>query len=114
MALLLCRDLIYEILYTRFNRFQHCAINKDERDKPMSRTGREAQAQHNDTTQETELTVLKHCAMIKEEKNKLMMRTNRRAQAQHNDTTQERHGILYKKDICKCKTCFKWLFYCAI
>ena len=48
----------YEILYTRFNRFQHCAIYKDERDKPMSRTGREAQAQHNDTTQETELTVL--------------------------------------------------------
>ena len=40
-------------IYTRFNRFQHCAINKDERDKPMTRTGREAQAQHNDTTQET-------------------------------------------------------------
>ena len=34
----------------QFNRFQHCAINKDERDKPISRTDREAQAQHNDTT----------------------------------------------------------------
>ena len=40
-------------VYTRFNRFQHCAINKDEKHKPMTRTGREAQAQHNDTTQET-------------------------------------------------------------
>ena len=55
MALLL-RNMT---VYTRFNRFKHCAINKDERDKPMSRTGREAQAQHNDTTQETELIVLK-------------------------------------------------------
>ena len=24
-------------VYTRFNRFQHCAINKDERDKPGRR-----------------------------------------------------------------------------
>ena len=40
-------------VYTRFTRFQHRAINKDEKDKPMSRTGREAQAQHNDTIQET-------------------------------------------------------------
>ena len=46
--------LLYNMtVYTRFTRFQHCAINKDERDKPMSRTGREAQAQHNDTIQET-------------------------------------------------------------
>ena len=57
-------------VYTRFNRFQHRAINKDEKHKPMARTGREAQAQHNDTIQETEL-------------------------------------ILFKKDICKCKKCFK-------
>ena len=28
-------------VYTRFNRFQHWAINKDEKHKPMSRTGRE-------------------------------------------------------------------------
>ena len=34
-------------VYTRFNRFQHRAINKDEKHKPMSRTGREAQAQIN-------------------------------------------------------------------
>ena len=40
-------------VYTRFNRFQHCAMNKDEKHKPMTRTGREAQAQHNGTTQET-------------------------------------------------------------
>ena len=40
-------------VYTRFNRFQHWAINKDEKHKPMSRTGRGVQAQHNDTTQET-------------------------------------------------------------
>ena len=41
-------------VYTRFNRFQHCAINKDERDKPMSRTGtEELKQQHNDTTQKT-------------------------------------------------------------
>ena len=46
--------LLYNMtVYTRFTRFQHCAINKDERDKPMSRTGREAQAQHNDTIQQT-------------------------------------------------------------
>ena len=38
-------------VYTRFNRFQHWAINKDEKHKPMSRTGRGVQAQHNDTTQ---------------------------------------------------------------
>ena len=31
-------------VYTRFNRFQHCAINNDEKQKPMTRTGREAQA----------------------------------------------------------------------
>ena len=54
MALLL-RNMT---VYTRFNRFKHCAINKDERDKPMSRTDREVQAQHNDTIQETELIVL--------------------------------------------------------
>ena len=36
-------------VYTRFNRFQHRAINKDEKHKPMARTGTEAQAQHNDT-----------------------------------------------------------------
>ena len=60
MALLLCNMKVY----TRFSRFKHCAMNKeekhklmmrtlrnndkDERDKPMSRTddaGREAQAQ---------------------------------------------------------------------
>ena len=29
-------------VYTRFNRFQHCAINEDERDKPMSRRGKRA------------------------------------------------------------------------
>ena len=40
-------------VYTRFNRFQHCAINKDETHKPM--TGREAQAQQFDTTQEDRL-----------------------------------------------------------
>ena len=40
-------------VYTRFNRFQHCAINKDEKHTPMTRTGREAQVEHNDTTQET-------------------------------------------------------------
>ena len=28
-------------VYTRFNRFQHCAINNDEKHKPMTRTGRE-------------------------------------------------------------------------
>ena len=28
-------------------------MNKDEKHKPMTRTGREAQVQHNDTTQET-------------------------------------------------------------
>ena len=37
-------------VYTRFNRFQHCAINKDEKHKPMTRTGREALAHQNDTT----------------------------------------------------------------
>ena len=42
MALLLVQN--FSTIYTRFNRFKHCAINKDERDKPMSRTGREAQA----------------------------------------------------------------------
>ena len=46
------------VLYP-FNRFQHCAINKDEKHKPMTRTDREAQAQHNDTTQETELNFLR-------------------------------------------------------
>ena len=45
--------LRYMTVYTRFNRFQHCAINKDEKHKPMARTGREDQAQHNDTTQKT-------------------------------------------------------------
>ena len=50
MALLLCRDLIYEILYTRFSRFKHCAMNKEEKHKLMMRTNRKAQAQHNDTT----------------------------------------------------------------
>ena len=59
MALLLCRDLIYEILYTRFNRFKHCAINKEEKHKLMTRTGRKVQAQHNDTTYETELIFLR-------------------------------------------------------
>ena len=59
MALLL-RNMT---IYTRFNRFKHCAINKEE-DKPMSRTDREAQAQHNDTIQETELIVL-NSAIIK-------------------------------------------------
>ena len=53
MALLLCRDLIYEILYTRFSRFKHCTMNKEEKHKLMMRTGRKAQAQHNDTTQES-------------------------------------------------------------
>ena len=48
----------YDSIYAIY-RFQHCAINKDESDKPMSRTGREAQAQHNDTTQETELILFK-------------------------------------------------------
>ena len=44
----------------RVNRFQHCAINTDEKHTPMiSRTEREAQAQHNDTTQETELNFLR-------------------------------------------------------
>ena len=37
-------------VYTRFNRFQHCAINNDEKHKPMTRTGREALAHQNDTT----------------------------------------------------------------
>ena len=54
MALLL-RNMT---VYTRFNRFKHCAINKEEKHKLMTRTGRKAQAQHNDTTQETELIVL--------------------------------------------------------
>ena len=123
MALLLCRDLIYEILYTRFNRFQHCAIYKDERDKPMSRTGRKAEAQHNDTIQETMAFLIRkifanvkyasngsfiaqydsiytrfnrfqHCAINKEEKHKLMTRTGRKVQAQHNDTTQETELIV--------------------
>ena len=40
-------------IYTRFNRFKHCAINKEEKHKPMTRTDREAQAQHNDTIQES-------------------------------------------------------------
>ena len=40
MTLLLCNMTVY----TRFNRFQHCAINKDEKHKPMTRTGRKAQA----------------------------------------------------------------------
>ena len=53
MTLLLCNMTVY----TRFNRFQHCAIKKDEKHKPMTRRGREAQAQHNDTTQETDLIV---------------------------------------------------------
>ena len=52
--------------------------------------------------------------MNKEEKHKLMTGTNRKAQAQHNNTTQGDRVDLFKKDICKCKTCFKWLFYCAI
>ena len=43
----------------RVNRFQHCAINTDEKHTPISRTEREAQAQHNDTTQETELNFLR-------------------------------------------------------
>ena len=38
---------------TRFNRFHYWEINKDEKHKPMSRTGRGVQAQHNDTTQKT-------------------------------------------------------------
>ena len=46
-------------VYTRFNRFQHFAINNDEKHKPMTRTDREAQAQHYDTTQETELIFLR-------------------------------------------------------
>ena len=54
MALLLCNMTVY----TRFNRFKHCAINKEEKHKLMTRTGRKVQAQHNDTTQETELIVL--------------------------------------------------------
>ena len=45
MTLLLCNMTVY----TRFNRFQHCAIKKDEKHKPMTRRGRKAQAQHNDT-----------------------------------------------------------------
>ena len=49
MALLL-RNMT---VYTRFNLFQHCAINKEEKHKPMTRTDREAQAQHNDTIQES-------------------------------------------------------------
>ena len=58
----------------------------------MTRTDREAQAQHNDTTQETELIVCKkHCAQYinKDESDKPMSRTGREAQAQHNDTIQE-------------------------
>ena len=47
MALLL-RNMT---IYTRFNRFKHCAINKEEKHKLMTRTDREAQAQHNDTIQ---------------------------------------------------------------
>ena len=43
----------------RVKRFQHCAINNDEKHTPMTRTEREAQAQHNDTTQETELNFLR-------------------------------------------------------
>ena len=39
----------YDSIYTRFNRFPHCAINKEEKHKPMTRTDRKAQAQHNDT-----------------------------------------------------------------
>ena len=46
-------------VYTRFNRFQHCAINNDEKHKLMTRTDREAQAQHYDTTQETDLNFLR-------------------------------------------------------
>ena len=46
-------------VYTRFNRFQHCAINKEEKHKPMTRTDREAQAQHNDTIQESDVNLLR-------------------------------------------------------
>ena len=35
------------------HRFKHCAINTDEKRKPMTLTGRGARVQHNDTTQET-------------------------------------------------------------
>ena len=55
MALLLCNMKVY----TRFNRFKHCAINKEEKHKLMTRTGRKVQAQHNDTTYETELIFLR-------------------------------------------------------
>ena len=84
-------------------------MNKDEKHKPMTRTGREAQAEHNDTTQETiafflrkifanvsktlfQMTLLlrnmtvytrfnrfQHCAINKDEKHKPMSRTGRRA-----------------------------------
>ena len=47
----------------------------------MTRTGRKVQAQHNDTTQETELIVLKHRAINKDEKHKPMTRTDKEAQA---------------------------------
>ena len=46
-------------VYTRFNRFKQCAINKEEKHKLMTRTGRKVQAQHNDTTYETELIFLR-------------------------------------------------------
>ena len=46
MALLLCNMKVY----TRFSRFKHCAMNKEEKHKLMMRTNRKAQAQHNDTT----------------------------------------------------------------
>ena len=42
----------------------------------MTRTGREAQAQHNDTTQET-IYRFKHCAINKDEKHKPMTLTGR-------------------------------------
>ena len=61
MALLL-RNMT---IYTRFNRFKHCAINKEEKHKLMTRTGRKVQAQHNDTTQETELIVFNIAQYIK-------------------------------------------------
>ena len=72
----------------QYNRFQYRAINKDEKHKPMARTVREAQAQHNDTTQETDYR-FQHCAINKDESDKPMSRTGREAQAQHNDTIQE-------------------------
>ena len=92
MALLL-RNMT---VYTRFNRFKHCAINKEEKHKPMTRTDREAQAQHNDTIQESMAFFIrkifanvKHAsnqmalivlniAQYKEEKHKLMTRTDTR------------------------------------